>query len=104
MVDIDGTYKYSNIVAVTLPFTTGNITVSPNPVINEVKIMVASPEQGNIQWKLIDNVGRILLKGSEQVSEGPNTFIINMSRLPAGTYYLNVTSAGNDQKVKMQKL
>ena len=104
MVDIDGTYKYSNIVTVTLPFTTGKITVSPNPVINEVKVMVASPEQGNIQWKLIDNVGRILLKGSEQVSKGTNTFNINMNRLPAGTYYLNVTGAGNDQKVKMQKL
>lgn len=104
MVDIDGTYKYSNIVAVTLPFITGKITVSPNPVVNEVKVMVASPEQGNIQWKLIDNVGRILLKGSEQVSKGTNTFNINMNRLPAGTYYLNLTGAGNDQKVKMQKL
>jgi PQQ-dependent dehydrogenase (s-GDH family) len=104
MVDIDGTYKYSNIVAVTLPFITGKVAVSPNPVVNEVKVMVASPAQGNIQWKLIDNVGRILLKGIEQVSKGTNTFNINMNRLPAGTYYLNVSGAGNDQRVKMQKL
>ena len=104
MVDIDGTYEYSNIVAITLPFITGKITISPNPVINEVKVMVASPEQGQIRWKLMDNVGRIVLKGSEAVSKGSNTFNINMTRLPSGTYYLNVTGAGNDQKVKMQKL
>jgi hypothetical protein len=104
MVDIDGTYKFSNIVTITLPFITGKMTISPNPVVNEVKVVVASPEQGEIQWKLIDNVGRIILKGTEQVSKGSNTYNINTSRLPAGTYYLNVTGAGNDQKVKMQKL
>ena len=104
MVDIDGTYKYSNLVYVTLPFITGKIIISPNPVINEAKVMLTSPEQGMIQWKLMDNVGRVILKGSEQVTKGPNNFDINMNRLPAGTYYLNVFGAGNDQRVKMQKL
>jgi hypothetical protein len=104
MVDIDGTYKYSNIVTVTLPFITGKMTISPNPVINEVKVMLASPEKGKIEWKLMDNVGRVVLKGSEQVSKGANNFSINMNRLAAGTYFLDVTGAGNDQRVKMQKL
>jgi glucose/arabinose dehydrogenase len=104
MVDIDGTYKYSNIVYITLPFITGKIAISPNPVVSEVKVMLSSPEQGRIQWKLMDNVGRVILKGSEQVTKGSNNFSINVNRLPAGTYYLSVDGAGNDQRVKMQKL
>jgi len=105
MVDIDGTYKYSNIVSVLMPFITGKLTVSPNPVINEVKISVASPEDGRVQWKLIDNVGRVMMKGTENVKKGAgNNFTINMTRLSAGTYYLSVEGAGNDQRVKMQKL
>ena len=33
-----------------------------------------------------------------------NNFTINMNRLPAGTYNLNVTGAGIDQNEKIQKL
>jgi len=105
MIDIDGTYKYSNIVSISLPLTTGKLTISPNPVINEVKVTIASPADGRAQWKLMDNVGRIILKGSENVKKGAgNNFTINMNKLSAGTYYLSVTGAGNDQEVKIQKL
>jgi len=105
MVDIDGTYKYSNIVSVVMPFITGQLTVSPNPAVNVVKVSVASPEDGRVQWKLIDNVGRVMMKGTENVKKGAgNNFTINMTRLSAGIYYLSVKGAGNDQRVKMQKL
>ena len=84
---------------------TGKLGISPNPVLNEVKVTIASPDNGRVQWKLMDNVGRVILKGTEQVKKGEgNNFTINMNRLPAGTYYLSVKGAGNDQNVKMQKL
>ena len=103
--DIDGTYKYSNIVSISLPLTTGKLSVSPNPVLHEAKVTIASPEDGQVQWKLMDNIGRVMMKGAEHVNKGAaNNFSINMNRLPAGTYYLSVTGAGNDQNVKMQKL
>ena len=105
MVDIDGTFKYSNIISVSLPLTIGKLSISPNPVINDVKVTIASPTDGRVQWKLIDNVGRIILKGSENVKKGTgNNFSIDMNRLPAGAYYLNIIGAGNDQEVKIQKL
>ena len=105
MVDIDGTFKYSNIVTLSLPLITGKLGISPNPVISEMKVTLTSTADGKIQWKLVDNVGRIIMKGTEQVKTGNgNNFTINMNRLPAGTYSLNVMGAGIDQKVKLQKL
>ena len=105
LVDIDGTYKYSNVVSVSMPLITGKLNISPNPVISELKVTLTSIADGKVQWKLVDNVGRIIMKGAEQVKKGNgNNFTINMNRLPAGTYSLNVMGAGIDQKIKLQKL
>ena len=105
MVDIDGNFKYSNIISVSFPLITGKLSIAPNPVLTAVKVAIAAEADGRVQWKLTDNVGRVILKGSENVKKGAgNNFTINMNRLSAGTYNLNVTGAGIDQNVKMQKL
>ena len=84
---------------------TGKLSVSPNPVVNEVKINISSPAEERIQWKLIDNTGRIILQSSEHIKRGSgNSFTINMNKLSGGSYYLSVSGTGIDQKVKLQKL
>jgi len=104
MVDIDGNFKYSNVISVSLPLTTGKLSIAPNPVLTTVNVAITSEADGRIQWKLTDNVGRVIQKGSELVKKGAgNNFAINMNRLPAGTYNLNVVGAGLDQNVKLQK-
>ena len=105
MVDIDGNFKYSNIVPVSFPLITGRLSIAPNPVLTEMKVTITSEADGRVQWKLTDNVGRVIQKGSEYVRKGiVSNFTINMNRLPAGTYNLNVTGAGIDQNEKIQKL
>jgi hypothetical protein len=105
MVDIDGNFKYSNIISVSFPLITSKLSVSPNPVLTAVKVAITAEADGRVQWKLTDNVGRVIQKGSENVKKGSgNNFTINMNRLPAGSYNLNVVGAGIDQNVKMQKI
>jgi len=105
MVDIDGRFEYSNIISVSFPIITGKLSIAPNPVLTEMKVTIASETDGRVQWKLTDNVGRVIQKGSEYVRKGVvNNFTINMNRLPAGTYNLNVIGAGIDQNEKLQKL
>jgi hypothetical protein len=105
MVDIDGNFEYSNIISVSFPLITGKLSIAPNPVLTEMKVTIAAEADGRVQWKLTDNVGRVIQKGSENVRKGVvNNFTINMNRLPAGTYNLNVTGAGIDQNEKIQKL
>ena len=106
MVDRDGTFKYSAVVIISLADVTGRITIIPNPVVSgsDVKVNMVAPKDGNVQWKLIDNNGRTLLQDKLHVRKGNNNLTINVDRLPAGLYYLSVSGAGLDEKLKLQKL
>jgi glucose/arabinose dehydrogenase len=105
VVDMNGSFKYSNVITISLADITGKLTVSPNPVIGEVKVNISAPADGIILWKLIDNTSRVILQNSEHVRKGNgNIFIINMNKLSRGSYYLSISGAGIDQKVKLQKL
>ena len=105
MVDIDGRFEYSNVISVSFPLITGKLSIAPNPVLTEMKVTIVSEADGRVEWKLTDNVGRVIQKGSEFVRKGAgNNFTVNMNKLPAGTYNLNVIGAGIDQDEKIQKM
>jgi hypothetical protein len=105
MADINGAVKYSNVITITLADITGRITVMPNPVTNEARVTVAAPEDGRLHYKIIDNAGRTILQKTLQVRKGAvNTISIDMSKLSTGMYYLNVTGAGMNNNMKLQKL
>lgn len=105
MVDIDGQFKYSSIVPITLADITGNVTATPNPVVSDVLVSISAPADGKVQWKLVDVTGRVVLQNTTAVKKGTgNTVTINMARLNSGAYYLTVTGAGVDKKVKLEKL
>ena len=106
MVDTDGAYKYSSIVVITLDYITGIVTIIPNPVVHsgEVTVNLKAPIDGKVNWKLVDNNGRTVMQNTTQVKKGNNNLQINVDRLENGMYYMVVTGAGIDQKVKLQKL
>jgi hypothetical protein len=105
MTDIDGTYKYSNIVRINISDVTGKVAVAPNPVHSETKVNIKGTEDGNVIWKLYDQAGRIALHGSTMVKKGvTNEFNINMRGLSAGPYFLNISGAGINKSLKVQRL
>jgi trimeric autotransporter adhesin len=104
MFDNIGTYKYSNAISVSLPGSTGIVSVFPNPVVNDLKAAVMSPVTGNASWRVIDNTGRTILYGNTLLRKGNNTLSINMDKLSVGSYYLYVAGDGINVKTKFQKL
>jgi glucose/arabinose dehydrogenase len=104
MVDRDGAYTYSKVVIISLPYLTGNVSVFPNPASKEVKVTITTPVEGKAKWSLIDNTGRVVIQNSASLKKGSNILPINIGMLSAGTYYLSVSGAGIDQKVKLEKL
>ncbi|HKO81034.1 MAG TPA: PQQ-dependent sugar dehydrogenase [Chitinophagaceae bacterium] len=104
MVDIDDKFKYSAVVTIYLPDITNRIVISPNPAKDETKVMITSTLSGEVQWKLTDNNGRIVMQNTFYIRKGSNNLAINIGNLPGGLYYLNIAGAGIDQNVKLQKL
>jgi trimeric autotransporter adhesin len=104
MFDVNGTYKYSNRISVSLPSLTGTVTISPNPATNEMKAFVVSPADCKADWRIIDNAGRIILYGNASMKKGSNQLSIDISKIAAGTYYLQVTGSNIECKTRFQKL
>jgi hypothetical protein len=104
MVSNNGSYSYSSVITISVADNTGSITFSPNPAHHEVKLSIVSSAGGKAQWRIIDNTGRQVLHNTISLLPGNNSVIINIEKLPAGVYHLDVQGAGTDEKVKFQKL
>ena len=104
MFDLNGTYRYSNVVKVTLPGIQNDMTISPNPAVTDVKASVTSAEDCDAEWQVIDAAGRVLLKNSVSLRKGNNDLNINMSQIPSGTYYLKIKGTCIELRSKFQKL
>ena len=80
------------------------MVVTPNPTDKVAKVTLTAANAGVAKWNIADNSGRVILQGNNQVQAGNNNFNINVEKLAAGLYYLNVSGPGLAQKVKLQKL
>ena len=103
MVDVDGQYKYSNVVTIYLADVT-MMRLSPNPTSGETRMMINAAADGMVHWKLTDNNGKVVMQNSVRLRKGNNNVTINVSKLSRGMYFLNVSGTGIDQNVKLQKL
>jgi hypothetical protein len=104
MVDMDESYKSSNIVTISLSDIPGKVIVSPNPAAGFTRLSITAAASGNANWRIVDNAGRVVLQNSVKLKSGANTATINVSQLAAGMYYLEVSGNGINQKIKLQKL
>lgn len=102
--DNDGTYRYSGIAAIAIRDITGKITVAPNPVTSTARVTISAAADGQVQYKVVEITGRTIQQGVVVVKRGiPQVFNIDMSKMPAAVYYLNIKGAGINTNVKLQK-
>jgi PQQ-dependent dehydrogenase (s-GDH family) len=105
MVDKNNEFKYSNVITISVSDMNSIVTVSPNPVTNIAQVRINPEANGYVKWTLVDNAGRAIQYNQIYVQKNSiNTFSINMESLAQGAYYLQLSGAGMDKKVKLQKL
>jgi PQQ-dependent dehydrogenase (s-GDH family) len=105
VLDKDGSYIYSSVSFISFADLITKLQITPNPVSDGMaKVMVSSPLAQQVKWQLSDNSGRSVQAGTVNLLKGLNNFSINTVNLPAGIYYLELTSPGTAQRVKLQKL
>ncbi len=104
IINKDGSFNYSNIIAITLPITKASISIVPNPVFNDVKGNIVSPITGNVMLRIFDNTGRIIFQNNMVLKKGNNNFIQNVGQLSKGIYYIEITGKGITSRTQFQKL
>jgi Secretion system C-terminal sorting domain len=99
MIDIDGHFSYSKIIAMNLDCNKSHAFVYPNPVQDVLNINITSSQDYATSARLFDNSGKMVYSGG--MISGTNT--INMVPFAKGVYVLKLISTTNTQYIKIIK-
>ena len=92
IMDADGRFTYSSLVAVRLDGKTGSwMQAYPNPFANQLVLLVQASASEKLAITISDAAGKTVLAESRSVNGGISNIYINTTILPAGTYQLKVT-------------
>ena len=90
-IEEDGEISYSHIIF--LERNERKMTVYPNPSFGDLNIEYTSTNEEDIQLKIVDKAGRVQWLQQRDVVEGFNNLKLDISELPAGMYYLELSSS-----------
>lgn len=89
MVDNDGRYTYSAIIKLSTQLSNRGITIFPNPVINSAQLNIQSSKNELVVFHLYSAAGKWLITKTFKVLKGNNSFVWDMSAIPAGIYFIS---------------
>jgi|GEM_PF-2171590 len=104
MIDIDGAFEYSNIVAVRFSakneFTIQNLY--PNPAnTNEVWLTLATSKDISSTISLFDNLGRSVISQNTNLPAGQTEIALDINHLPNGLYMVVVETTNGKAYEKL---
>lgn len=105
IMDDDGKYVYSNVIAIDVHNLLSSIQVSPNPFRSRLKLEVEVLKRTNTLVTLTDLDGRILLKQQAVLVPGSNTIIFDqLDKIAQGSYILRIVNDQMNKTVKVVKM
>ncbi len=99
MVDLDGTFEYSGIVAIKDEISLTDVKVMPNPFSNVINIELNTVVSGETKLELMDMSGRLVKSETFLVEEGYTLKTIDSNQLENGIYIARVFSPDGGTKV-----
>ena len=108
MKDINGCLTTSESITITILSTNKEnpfhqIVAYPNPAKDQLMIGLPNPIEVNYRVELSDINGRVLSNTLEILPAGENKLILNISKLPSGTYLIRLPEVQNGQSLKFIK-
>lgn len=104
MIDNDGKYAYSNVIAINVYNLLNNLQVSPNPFHNKLQVQVEASKRTNTVLILTDLGGKILQKQHAVFNQGTNIIVLGqLGALIKGTYLLQIVNDEMNKTVKVVK-
>jgi hypothetical protein len=95
MIDIDGTFKYSNTINIPISeaITNGFVGVYPNPTGGELNVDIQSVGLYDTYVSVYDVLGKTIFEKPVTIVRGMNKLQFNFNQLAKGTYILRFADA-----------
>ncbi len=104
MVDIDGSFKYSDVRIIRLGEQTeaAKIITYPNPVVNEVRVTIpASWQNKEVKYEIFNTSGQLII--SKMNVNASQTEMISLSNVSRGMYFVKLTMGTETAQQKIIK-
>ena len=100
-----GDFEYSNIIVLSLNKSVQLLTsVVPNPFVDKLSLNLNMPAKGNLNIKITDVSGRVLITENAEVVKGFSAhFVQGVNKLAGGVYLLSVLFEGEMFTYKLFK-
>ena len=97
VVNIDGSVQYSNLINIASKIKDFDITMTTNLISNnQVSLFIQSKNKGNVQFFVVDEIGRIIQSDKFVYQKGSQEKIINITpNLPKGIFFLKLSTENN---------
>ncbi len=97
-IDFDGSYEYSDIVAVSKTDFIEIISIFPNPSKDFINVIIISSFDTEVNLFIADASGKIVYKFKSKIKTGLNILNINTSKLASGEYIVYVVTGSGQEK------
>jgi hypothetical protein len=105
MVDDDGSFVYSKVIFLSTDAKGINLLlVYPNPFGHKVQVKIESDKNGKLITRVFNSAGNLIRLQTDNISKGTNVIVVkNVAELPAGMYYLEVSTDEKSLKTSIMK-
>lgn len=86
-----------------IPELAAALTVFPNPVQDQLNVQLDLDHGTEANFRLVNASGQTLLQQQQELVEGRNNMSFNVSDLPAGHYWLEVTDSESASRTAVMK-
>ena len=98
MIDVDGKFEFSKIIAMKLDCSQSSVFVYPNPVTDILNVNITN-SQNNVTADLFDQNGKRMYSG--KLISGTN--LIDMTKFAKGIYLLTLKNNTETKNIKIIK-
>lgn len=97
MIDLDGSYTYSRIIAIKNSTGLLSLQLFPNPATDVLQVQIPATGKEEIIISITDAAGKTMYWKEMHITEGINAASIPVLQLPKGVYYLIVENGQGRQ-------
>ena len=98
--DFDGKFSYSGIETVYIESAFNDVSINPNPVKGDSKVVFELGASGQVKMVVSDLSGKSLLVSEHNAKAGSNSIDLNTSQLTAGMYLLTLNNGTKSSTIR----